>query len=717
MQDSLLIELLTEELPPRSLEKLSLTFAQQVVAELQAQGFIEADSQWTPYATPRRLAVLIPAVRARQPDRILERKGPAVSAGLNAQGEPTPALLGFARSAKVDIAELGRQKDAKGEYFVARIHQEGQPLPTYLADIVAAALKKLPIPKMMRWGDVEVQFVRPVHGLVMLHGAQVVDGTVLGQQSGRQTRGHRFLSQAPITIPAADAYAGVLEQDGQVVASFEQRREMIRTMLGECEAQLEARIYRDRWQAKDFPAATADDAGQAAQDMADRSLLDEVTALVEYPQAYVGSFDAAFLEVPAEVLTLSMKQHQKYFPVTDAAAKLMPRFVVVSNVPTSDPSRIIGGNERVLRARLDDARFFYEQDRKTPLAARVERLAHVVYHNKLGSVLERVERIRHLAGAIAGLLGADVAAAERAAWLCKADLNSEMVGEFPELQGVMGRYYALHDGEPPLVADAIEGHYHPRFAGDSLPQTPVAGSVALADKLDILAGIYGIGLVPTGDKDPFGLRRHALGILRILIETPLPLDLIQLLRLTVARFPQFDSDLALDLYAFMLERLKHYLRDLGYAADEVDAVISQDPARMDQVVPRLEALRAFRQLPEAEALAIANKRTHNILRAEAAQASLADGRPPVAAQMVAPAEKALLAAVSTLAPEVTRLVQAGAYTEALQQMAGIRAPVDTFFDEVMVMDEDLALRRNRLALLQQLSGLLTQVADISRLAG
>jgi glycyl-tRNA synthetase beta chain len=688
MQDALLIELLTEELPPKSLQALGVRFAEGVFQRLAEQGFTDRAGKFEAYATPRRLAVLVDSVRDQQPERAIERKGPAVSSGVGADGKPTKALEGFARSCGVPVEQLQRMSDGKAEYFVFRNRKPGEALAQHLARIVQEAVKALPIPKLMRWGERDTEFVRPVHGLIMLHGKQVVPGEVLGLASGNTTRGHRFLGSGVVRIPAAQGYVQALAEQGAVIASFETRAARARELLQ-----------------REAGAASLGDY---------EALLNEVTALVESPAVYAGRFDEAFLAVPQECLILSMKQHQKYFPLLDPkSGKLLNRFLIVSNLETGNPRNIVAGNERVLRARLSDAQFFYDQDRKTRLVDRVERLGAVVYHNKLGSQLERVQRIRKLAGAIAQKLNGDVEKAERAAWLAKADLLTDMVGEFPELQGVMGRYYALHDGESAEVADAIEAHYHPRFASDSLPRDNIGGSVALADKLDTLVGIYGIGLAPTGDKDPFGLRRQALGVLRILSEKALPLDLVELLQLAKLNFaPGVVSDnVAADLHAFMLERLRNYLRERGFAPDEIEAVVSQNPTRIDQVVPRLEAVQKFRALPEAESLASANKRVRNILKKTTVTQTVPDIQ-----VLLEPAEKHLYAAASELMPRVSSLWENGDYSEALRVLAGMREAVDTFFDQVMVMADEPIVRNNRLALLSQLETLMNRVADISKLA-
>jgi glycyl-tRNA synthetase beta chain len=688
MQDALLIELLTEELPPKPLQELGNRFAEGIFARLKELGFAPEASAPTPYASPRRLAVLIDAVLAQQADRDVERKGPAVGSSIGPDGKPTKALEGFARSCGVAVEQLQKMSDGKAQYFVFRSRKTGESLDTHLAAVVHEAVKALPIPKLMRWGDREVQFVRPVHGLIMLHGSRVVPGEVLGLQSGNSTRGHRFMGESAIRIGHAKEYAALLESKGAVVPSFERRAQLIADLLRE--------------------AAGSADLGDF------QALLQEVTALVETPAVYDGRFDEAFLAVPQECLILSMKQHQKYFPLLDAhTGRLLNRFLVVSNLKAANPRNIVAGNERVLRARLSDAKFFFDQDRKVKLADRVERLGSVVYHNKLGTQLERVQRIQKLAGAIAERLHANVDNAERAAWLCKADLVSDMVGEFPELQGIMGQYYARHDGEDRDVARAIEGHYHPRFAADTLPEDNVGAAVGLADRIDTLVGIYGIGLVPTGDKDPFGLRRQALGVLRILAERALPLDLVELLQLARLQFPAavVRDSVAADLHGFILERLRSYLRERGFAQDEVEAVVGQNPRRIDLVVPRIKAVQTFRAMPEAEALAAANKRVRNILKkTEVAQTE------PDPALLTEAAERALHAATSRLLPQVRSLVDNEDYTEALRLLAGVRAEVDTFFDQVMVMTDEPLVRNNRLALLAQLERLMNQVADISKLA-
>ncbi|MHB1232670.1 MAG: glycine--tRNA ligase subunit beta [Burkholderiales bacterium] len=690
MQDTLLIELLTEELPPKVLPRLGQAFAEKIILDLHARQLVSAEAGFSWFATPRRLAVQVMEVRDQAPDQPFTEKLMPVAVALDAEGQPTPALLKKLETKGIPVERLAhfeRRMDGKTEALFYSDVKPGARLAYVIADIVKASIKALPIPKLMRWGDTEHQFVRPVHGLVMLHGTKVLPGEVLGIESGKVTQGHRFMGAGALTIVHANHYEFILEEYGKVMPSFAKRR-----------AEIEMRLL----------LAAGD-----AQPEEYEALLDEVTALVEWPAVYTGQFDAAFLSVPQECLILSMKQHQKYFPLLDRQGKLLPKFLVVSNLKTADPRHIIHGNERVLRARLSDAKFFFEQDQKTTLETRTPKLANVVYHNKLGTQLARVMRIQKLAAEIARRLGANADHAARAAYLCKADLLTDMVGEFPELQGVMGRYYARIDGEPEPVAQAIEAHYRPRFAGDALPADHVGAAVALADKLDTLVGIYGIGLVPSGDKDPFGLRRHALGVLRMLIEMSLPLDLMQLLQLARAQFgtEQLTDSVTMDVHGFVLERLKSYLRERDFEPDEIEAVVSQGPARIDQVLPRMEAVREFKALPEAEALAAANKRIQNILKKTEAVSQAPD-----LALFAEEAERALFDAVTQLAPVVHSLVANQDYTDALRALAGVRAQVDRFFDEVMVMADEPLIRNNRLALLKALGDLLNRVADISKLA-
>ncbi|HLP98430.1 MAG TPA: glycine--tRNA ligase subunit beta [Sideroxyarcus sp.] len=714
--ETLLIELLTEELPPKALEKLSATFANEVFAALKEQALLSEASALTPFATPRRLALSISAVLAQQPDRIIERKGPAVAAGQDAEGKPTKALEGFMRSAGVaGMAQLQRVGEGKAECFVARIEQKGKALDEYLQDIIIQALKKLPVPKLMRWGDSEHQFVRPVHALTILHGKRVVTTEVLGLTSGNVTSGHRFLCSERVTIEHADDYEATLARDGRVVASFAHRRESIVARLDQLAEENEAIwVGHANFDLEKLLSMSNEERSVLS------TLLDEVTGLVEWPEVYVGKFEEEFLDVPQECLILTMQQNQKYFPLLDASTgKLLNKFLIVSNMQVSDPHHIIEGNQRVVRPRLSDARFFFNQDRKQKLESRVEKLGNVVYHNKLGSQLQRVERITTLAGTIARLLEADKAKAELAARLCKADLLTDMVGEFPELQGIIGRYYAFHDGEELEVANAIEAHYHPRFAGDSLPLGNVACAVALADKLETIVGIYGIGQVPTGDKDPFGLRRQALGILRILIETPLDLPLPALLKAAADNFPagMLSATVAADVEDFMLDRLRGYLRDRSFDVSHIEAVLAVLNGRLHEVLPRLQGVRAFAALAAAKDLAAANKRVQNIMRKNQEELGAAVADAAFDAKLMADdAERNLHQAIADITPMARGYFERGDYSKNLKTLVTLKPFIDDFFDQVMVMAEDRKLRINRALLLKQLGGLMNQVADISKLA-
>ncbi|HEY1459289.1 MAG TPA: glycine--tRNA ligase subunit beta [Casimicrobiaceae bacterium] len=702
---TLLVELLTEELPPKGLRRLSEAFANGLADGLRQRNYLGPDAAVVVFATPRRLAVSISDVRAVAPDSEVVDKLMPAKVARDATGRVTEALskklAGLGRShLATDTLDATDGSDAiyvasdgRADYVYLKSLATGLPLRRGLEESLDEAVEALPIAKVMSYAGAggyynDRKFVRPAHRLIALHGVDEVDLNVLGLKAGRVTDGHRFLGRADLHIASADAYEPTLEAEGKVIASFAKRRANIKAAL--------------------------EQASERARVIMPDALLDEVTALVEWPAVYAGSFDRAFLEVPQECLILTMQQNQKYFALADDSGALRHRFLLVSNLRCEDPSAIIQGNERVLRARLADAKFFYDQDRRQRLESRLPRLAGVVYHNKLGSQLDRVARLRVIAASIAAGLGADKTLADRAAHLAKADLVTEMVGEFPELQGLMGRYYALHDGEPAMVADAIEQHYRPRFAGDALPATAVATAAALADKIEALAGMFGIGNAPTGDKDPFGLRRAALGVLRILIEgrVALPLD-----ALVDAGFRAFAGvpgvqDARAEVHTFMLERLRGYLRDQGYTANHVDAVLSMRPVRMDNVPGQMLAVKAFAALPEAESLASANKRITNILRKSGDEAAPAVDR----ALLNEGAEHDLYAAVQSLLPVVHGHVHRGDYTEALRVLASARAPVDRFFDDVMVMADDRALRANRLALLRGLAEAMNQVADISKLA-
>ena len=688
MNHSLLIELRTEELPPKSLKALSESFASSVFAALKEQAFASPQSVCTPYATPRRLALLITDVSAQQPDRVIEKKGPAVASGVDAEGKPTRALEGFMRSAGVTFDQMHQVADGKAEYFVARSEKKGEAIDAHLADIVTQSLKKLPIPKLMRWGDSDVQFVRPVHGLIMLHGNRVVPGSVLALESGKTTLGHRFMSTGEIVIDEAESYSAKLAA-GKVLASFAERRAAIAGQLDAKASELSATMKPSD------------------------GLLDEVTALVEWPAVYVGEFESEYLEVPQECLILTMQQNQKYFPLFDGQGKLLNKFLIVSNMVVADPKHIVEGNARVVRPRLSDARFFYQKDIKDGFATRVLKLGSVVYHNKLGTLADRAQRLGLIAAFVAGQIGADANLARNAGLLCKVDLLTDMVGEFPELQGIMGRYYAQNEGAKPDVAEAMEHHYRPRFAGDVLPGSLVSCSAALADKLDALVGFFGIGQIPTGDKDPFGLRRAALGVLRIVMEKPLALDLGELIAATAKAFPSNTltaKGFEAQLFDFMLDRLRGLLKDAGYAQDVVEAVLAQGPTRIDLVPAKLDAVRDFLALPDALALAAANKRIGNILKK--AEGQLPQPDPKLFSE---DAERALYAQLQVITPLVAAHVERGEYAGALSALASVRSEVDHFFDKVMVNVDDPALRANRLGLLKSLFDQLNAVADISKL--
>ena len=685
MTQTLLIELLTEELPPKALNSLGNHFAQSIADGLEKAQLIEGAAQFTAYASPRRLAVAVANVKPVQAEQHIVRKGVSVAAGMK-DGAPTKALEGFARSCGVAIGSLKIINDGKQDVYAHEFTQAGQTLTALLGEIVNTAIKKLPIPKVMRWGSSTHTFVRPVHGLVVLHGADVVSVNVLGLDSRRQTLGHRFLSQGEIVLAQADDYAQQIVEQGKVIASFAERRAAIKAELDKVSGSLNARV-------------AADDA-----------LLDEVTALVEYPVVLQAEFEAHFLAVPQECLILTMQQNQKYFPLLDQNGKLMNRFLLVSNLQTADPSHIIHGNERVLRARLSDAEFFYKQDQKATLESRLPKLEHVVYHNKIGSQAQRIDRLQTIAAHIAEQLGADRAAAERAARLAKADLVTEMVGEFPELQGTMGKYYALLDGEQPEIAAAIEQHYQPRFAGDKLPESPIATAVALADKLETLVGIWGIGLIPTGDKDPYALRRAALGVLRMLMNSPLSIQ--DLLHTVAAQFPQglLAENTVAEVADFMQARLAVLLQN-DYAHDTVAAVLAQRPDRLDNLADKLQAVESFKKLPEAAALAAANKRVQNLLKKSNTELGAVQEN-----LLQEDAERALFAATQALRPTVQAALAQHDFQAALTALAAVKPQVDAFFDNVMVMADDAAVKQNRLNLLNELSQLMNAVADISLLS-
>ncbi len=698
---NLLVELFVEELPPKVLQKLGDAFAGVLFDQLAAQGLTSNGSRLTAFASPRRLAAHITEVAPQAADKAVSQKLMPATVGLTADGQATPALLKKLAALGADasaVAGLQRVHDGKAEVLYFESTARGAQLTDGLQKALDEAIAKLPIPKVMRYqlqdGWTSVHFVRPAHGLVALHGTQVLIGVkALGLTAGAATHGHRFeASVDPVVIESADSYAQQLAEQGAVIASFAERRAEIARQL----------------------QAAAERVGGGVRAIEDEALLDEVTALVERPHVLVCEFEKEFLDVPQECLILTMKANQKYFPLLDADGKLTHQFLVVSNIRPADASAVIGGNERVVRPRLADAKFFFDQDRKKTLASRVEGLGKVVYHNKLGTQGERVDRVRAIAKSIGQQLGDSALArqADLAAQLAKTDLVTDMVGEFPELQGTMGRYYALNDGLDPAVADAIEDHYKPRFAGDELPRNDVGVIVALADKLETLVGMFGIGNLPTGDRDPFALRRHALGVVRMLVEKDLALDLETLLVSTLPAFGDKITDATPALVDFIYDRLAGNLREQGFSAQQVDAVLALRPQRLAEVQKRLEAVRAFAALPEAPALAAANKRVGNILKkAETAVQARVD-----ASLLQETAEQELNQALQTAVPRADAQFAVVDYTPSLQTLAVLRAPVDAFFDKVMVNAEDPALKANRLGLLATLHEAMNRVADLSRLA-
>ncbi|MBK8359706.1 MAG: glycine--tRNA ligase subunit beta [Comamonadaceae bacterium] len=705
---NLLVELFVEELPPKALKKLGESFAGVLAEQLKVQGLTSADTVVTPYASPRRLAAHISHVWLKAEDKAVQQKLMPVAVGLDAAGHPTAALLKKLGALGADVtdpatlaASLKRAPDGKAEALFYDSLVTGATLDIGLQKALDEAIAKLPIPKVMSYqletdcelpGWSSVNFVRPAHSLVALHGTTVVPVKALGLSAGHTTQGHRFeAAVSPVVIANADAYADTLARDGAVIASFDARRAEIARQL----------------------AAAAEQVGGGCRPIEDDALLDEVTALVERPNVLVCTFEAQFLDVPQECLILTMKANQKYFPLLDAAGKLTNQFLVVSNISPADASAVTGGNERVVRPRLADAKFFFDQDRKKTLESRVTGLDKVVYHNKLGTQGERMARVRAIARVIGQQLGGETLAqaADTAARLAKTDLLTDMVGEFPELQGIMGGYYARHDGLSEDIAFAIEDHYKPRFAGDELPRNAVGVAVALADKLETLVGMFGIGNLPSGDKDPFALRRHALGVIRMLTEKDLPLDLGALVAGAVPAFGDRIADASPALTDFIYDRLAGSLREQGYSAQEVDAVLALRPQRLGQVGRLLAAVRAFAALPESPALAAANKRIGNILK----KAGDVDAHvnPKLLQE---PAEQQLFAAMQRFVPEANAQFESGDYTTSLQTLAVLHSAVDAFFDDVMVNAEEMDLRLNRQGLLKSLHDAMNRVADLSRLA-
>ncbi|HHF4683379.1 glycine--tRNA ligase subunit beta [Haemophilus influenzae] len=679
-----LVEIGTEELPPKALKTLATSFADNVEAELNQAGLSFDKIEW--FAAPRRLAVKVLNLATQQPSKEIEKRGPAVSAAFDAEGKPTKAAEGWARGCGITVEQAERIATDKGEWLIHRAKIEGQPTKNLLNDIVANALAKLPIPKPMRWADKTVQFIRPVHTVTMLLGDELIEGEILGVASARTIRGHRFLGEKEFDIQHADQYPQLLREKGSVVADFNERK---------------AEIL-----AKSQAKATA--LGGVAD--IEESLLEEVTSLVEYPNVLAAKFEERFLAVPAEALVYTMKGDQKYFPIYDKDGRLLPHFIFVSNINPEEPTAIIEGNEKVVRPRLTDAEFFFKTDLKQKLVDRLPRLETVLFQQQLGTLKDKTDRIEQLAGEIAKQIGADEAKAKRAGLLSKCDLMTNMVFEFTDTQGVMGMHYARHDGEDEEVAVALNEQYMPRFAGDELPKSLVASAVALADKFDTLTGIFGIGQAPKGSADPFALRRAALGALRIIVEKNLPLDLEDLVKKSAALFDDklTNQNVVADVVDFMLGRFRAWYQDEGIAVDVIQAVLARRPTRPADFDARVRAVSHFRTLDSAEALAAANKRVSNIL----AKADAAIGEINLTT-CVEPAEKALAEAVLALRTEVQPLIAQGDYTTVLDKLANLRAPVDSFFDNVMVNAEDPALRQNRLAILNTLQGLFLQVADIS----
>lgn len=684
----LLIELGTEELPPKSLQRLSEVFAAEMKNRLQEAGLLVDDKKAVEvFAAPRRLGMRLSQVRLRQPDRDLERRGPAVQAAFDQAGKPSKAAEGFASSCGVTVDRLDRLETGKGEWLVYRHRQKGDLASKLIPGILDQALNALPIAKRMRWGDLDAEFLRPVHWLVLLHGDKVVPAEILSVRSGRYSHGHRFHHPKAIRLSSPKEYVGKLKK-AFVMVDFNARR----TVIENGAIRLAAKA--------------------GGKPLIDAALLDEVTSLVEWPEPLLAGFEKKYLDVPSEALITTMQDNQKYFPIVGRKGQLLPHFITVSNIRSRQKQKVKEGNERVIRARLSDAEFFWDSDKKTRLGSRIDRLRKVVFHNKLGSQYERAERISKLAAVIAEELGADMSAAQWAGMLSKADLTTGMVGEFPELQGIMGRYYASHDGEPEEVATALQEQYLPRFAGDDLPRSSIGNALSIAEKTDSIVGIFSTGEVPTGDKDPFALRRAALGVLRIIIENRLDLNLWTLLRTAAVHFRDHDADkLSGTVYDFMMDRLRRYYLDAGVERNVFESVLACRPRRPLDFDNRVKAVQAFQELKEAESLSAANKRISNILR----QAGDRDWDHVSGVLLTDKSEKKLAAKIDDMRERVGPLFDDGDYTAAMKLLAGLRPEVDAFFDHVMVMVDEEAVRDNRLALLQGLRNLFLRVADLSRL--
>ena len=687
-----LIELGTEELPPKNLKSLSEDFAKLVSQALNDVGLPAASIEV--YATPRRLGILMRNMQTQQADQVVEKRGPALQAAFDKEGNPSKAAQGFARGCGVEVTDLQQRETDKGAWLYFEKTEIGSSLAQILPEVVATAIHKLPIAKKMRWGDQAFEFVRPVKWLVMMIGSSVVEGEVLGVRSGNQSQGHRFHAPGPMTFSNASDYVACLANEGKVVASFDERKSIIREQIEQSAANL----------------------GGVAH--IEEALLNEVTGLVEFPVAVCGTFDAEFLSIPVEALVMTMQDNQKYFALFDQQGALLPNFITISNIDSKQPEMVAKGNERVIRPRFADARFFFEQDQKQPLLQRSELLDKVVFQNKLGSVGDKSRRIAKLAVSIAKQMGADEVQVERAAQLCKCDLMTQMVGEFPKLQGLMGRYYAEFDHEPKAVSDAVEQHYWPKFSGDQLPSNDVAQCVALADRLDSLVGIFGIGQKPSGVKDPFALRRAALSVVRILIEKDLPLNLMPLINKAFeALSDKFEADsVADDVSDYIFDRLRAYYQEQGIGFDIVDAVISTKPEILNDCDQRVQAVNQFQKNDAALALAAANKRIANILKKQGVDKGLTKGSVTINERLFeATAEKQLFQQLVGLQGKVDSLFVEGEYLQGLNELASLRPVVDQFFDEVMVMVEDPAVKANRLALLSRLLSCFRQVADFSKI--
>jgi len=689
--DDFLVEVGTEELPPKALRSLMEAFGKSLTAAIDEAPLTHGETHV--YASPRRLAVLVEGLQRQQPETKVQQKGPPISVAFDKDGNPTPAANAFAKKCGVAVPDLARSKTDKGEWLVFDALEGGRTAAEIMPELIDRALASLPIPRRMRWGAGDVEFVRPVHWVVMLHGKDVIDSPVMETVAGRESRGHRFHSAGAISIPQPKSYLGTLEKKGHVIADFERRREMVR----------------------DGVATAAAGAGGSIVD--GDSLYDEVTALVEWPVPLVGSFDKQFLSLPREAVISTLTGHQRYFPIADDKGALLPRFVTVANLESKDPEQVRAGNERVIRPRLADAAFFWESDRRNTLASREDSLCEVIYQRGLGSLHDKSRRNAALAKWLAGNLAVDKSHVERAATLAKCDLLTGMVGEFPELQGTMGRYYALGDGEPDIVAEAIGEHYRPRFAGDDLPASSAGQLLAVADKLDTLAGVFSLGKKPSGNRDPFGLRRAALGVVRILIECGLDIDLKALIAKAVKQQPtsKIDNDeLAADLYAFVSDRLRRYFldRDPGLSTETFDAVMVRQPSSMVDFDRRLAAVQTFARLEQAESLAAANKRIANILTKAGDPVGLSVNRKLLQDD----AEQSLFNALENARQKVEPLIRTRSYAEALNTLADLKEPVDRFFDDVLVMADDDDIKNNRLALLGELRSLFLGVADISRLS-